>query len=58
MGVESLAPLAPAKVRALVLPVGRIHKERFAVFLDHLYEHHIVQLRDVSPDSRPNRSQS
>jgi len=56
MGVESLAPLAPAKVRALVLPVGRIHKERFAVFLDHLYEHHIVQLRDVSPDSRPNRT--
>ncbi|KAH7033336.1 hypercellular protein A [Microdochium trichocladiopsis] len=56
MGIESLAPLAPAKVRALVLPAGRIHKDRFAVFLERLNEQHVVHLRDISPDSRPNRT--
>ncbi|KAJ1329429.1 trafficking protein particle complex subunit 9-like [Microdochium nivale] len=56
MGVESLAPLAPAKVRALVLPAGRIHKDRFATFLNRLNEQHVVHLRDISPDGRPNRT--
>ncbi|KXJ93184.1 hypercellular protein A [Microdochium bolleyi] len=56
MGVESLTPLAPAKVRALVLPAGRVHKDRFATFLERLNEQHVVHLRDISPDSRPNRT--
>ncbi|KAH6686186.1 hypercellular protein A [Plectosphaerella plurivora] len=56
MSLDSLSPIAPARVRALVVPVGHIKTERFITFLDRLRSEHVVQLRDVSPDGRPNRN--
>ena len=57
MSLDSLSPIAPARVRALVVPVGHIKTERFITFLDRLRSEHVVHLRDVSPDGRPNRSE-
>ncbi|ROT39108.1 Trs120-domain-containing protein [Sodiomyces alkalinus F11] len=56
MSSDPLLPIAPARVRALALPVGRIKTERFASFVERLREEHVVYLRDVSPDGRPNRN--
>lgn len=56
MSLDSLLPIAPARVRALVLPVGRIKRDRFTSFVQRLNEEHVVQLRDISADGRPNRS--
>jgi trafficking protein particle complex subunit 9 len=56
MAQDPLAPLAPAKVRALVLPLGQIKRARFASFLDRLNAENVVHLRDISVDGRPNRS--
>lgn len=58
MTLDSLLPIAPARVRALVVPVGNIKTDRFAAFVARLNEEHVVQLRDISADRRPNRSQS
>ncbi|KAK0727972.1 transport protein Trs120 or TRAPPC9 TRAPP II complex subunit-domain-containing protein [Lasiosphaeria miniovina] len=43
-------------VRALVVPIGQIKRDRFAVFVDRLNVENIVHLRDVTPDGRPNRN--
>ncbi|KAL2760849.1 hypothetical protein ACRALDRAFT_1046005 [Sodiomyces alcalophilus JCM 7366] len=56
MSSDPLLPIAPARVRALALPIGRIKTERFASFVGRLREEHVVYLRDVSPDGRPNRN--
>lgn len=56
MSADSLLPIAPARVRALVLPLGPIKSARFASFLERLRAEHVVHLRDVSADKRPNRS--
>ncbi|KAI1648106.1 Trs120-domain-containing protein [Daldinia loculata] len=56
MSLDSLLPIAPARVRALVLPVGRIKRDRFTSFVQRLNEEHVVQLRDISADGRPNRN--
>ncbi|KAI0422040.1 hypercellular protein A [Xylaria grammica] len=56
MSLDSLLPIAPARVRALVLPVGRIRRERFQSFAQRLHQEHVVQLRDISADGRPNRN--
>jgi hypothetical protein len=40
----------------LVLPIGRIKRERFTAFVDRLNAESVVFLRDVSPDGRPHRS--
>ncbi|KAI0537775.1 hypercellular protein A [Xylaria digitata] len=56
MSLDSLLPIAPARVRALVLPIGRIRRERFQSFAERLHEEHVVQLRDISADGRPNRN--
>ncbi|KAJ2974673.1 hypothetical protein NUW58_g8580 [Xylaria curta] len=50
MTLDSLLPIAPARVRALVLPIGRIKRERFESFTQRLHEEHVVQLRDISAD--------
>jgi hypothetical protein len=57
MTLDSLSPIAPARVKALLLPLGQIRADRFAAFVSRLESEHVVQLRDVSPDPRPNRSQ-
>ncbi|KAI0434725.1 hypercellular protein A [Xylaria sp. FL1042] len=56
MSLDSLLPIAPARVRALVLPIGQIRRERFQSFVQRLNEEHVVQLRDISADGRPNRN--
>jgi hypothetical protein len=56
MAVDPLSPIAPARIRALLLPVGRIKRSRFLAFVELLQDHSQVRLGDVSPDSRPDRS--
>lgn len=56
--MDPLLPIAPARVKALLLPVGRIRADRFAPFVDRLQNEHVVHLRDITADSRPNRSAS
>lgn len=58
MSADSLLPIAPARVKALCVPIGQIKSERFALFLERLHGEHVVHLRDVSADKRPNRSMS
>ncbi|KAJ0161986.1 putative transport protein particle subunit [Colletotrichum tanaceti] len=56
MSLDSLLPIAPARVKALVLPLGQIRGDRFSSFIERLRPEHVVSLRDVSPDGRPNRN--
>ncbi|EFX04579.1 hypercellular protein [Grosmannia clavigera kw1407] len=53
---DPFLPISPARVKALVLPVGPIHQDRFASFLQRLIGESSVQLRDISADGRPNRN--
>ncbi|TPX10904.1 uncharacterized protein E0L32_008110 [Thyridium curvatum] len=56
MSADPLLPIAPARVKALVLPVGRIKRPRFASFVERFNSEHVVHLCDITPDGRPNRS--
>ncbi|KAL2138946.1 hypothetical protein VTI28DRAFT_6011 [Corynascus sepedonium] len=56
MTVDPLLPVAPARVKALVLPVGHITRKRFTAFVDRLNAESVVFLRDVTPDARPHRN--
>ncbi|KAI5461522.1 TRAPP II complex [Mariannaea sp. PMI_226] len=56
MSLDPLLPVAPARVTALVLPLGQIKTERFASFLGRLQQENIVHLRDITADGRPNRN--
>ncbi|KAI8961577.1 Trs120-domain-containing protein [Daldinia sp. FL1419] len=56
MSLDSLLPIAPARVRVLVLPIGQIKRDRFTSFVQRLNEENVVQLRDISADGRPNRN--
>lgn len=56
MAVDPLSPIAPARIRALLLPVGRIKRSQFLAFVDLLQPQCSVRLGDISPDSRPDRS--
>lgn len=56
MSLDPLLPIAPARVKALLLPLGKIKAARFATFAERLQAEHVVQLRDISADGRPNRS--
>ncbi|KAL2855505.1 TRAPP II complex [Aspergillus pseudoustus] len=56
MGVDPLSPIAPARLRALVLPVGKIRRSRFLSFAARLQAENVVRLGDISPDARPNRN--
>ncbi|TQB73062.1 hypothetical protein MPDQ_006230 [Monascus purpureus] len=56
MDVDPLSPIAPARVRALLLPVGKIRKSRFLGFAARLQAENIIRLGDISPDARPNRN--
>ncbi|CAK7219202.1 hypothetical protein SEUCBS140593_003811 [Sporothrix eucalyptigena] len=53
---DPFLPVSPAQVKVLVLPVGPVHRDRFASFLERLKGEYAVHLRDVSADSRPNRN--
>lgn len=56
MTLDPLSPIAPARVRTLLLPIGRIKKARFSSFVERLRPENVVRLGDISPDGRPNRS--
>ncbi|KAI2621650.1 Trs120-domain-containing protein [Hypoxylon sp. NC1633] len=56
MSLDSMLPVAPARVRALVLPIGKVKRERFSSFVHRLNEEHVVHLRDITADGRPNRN--
>ncbi|KAJ6438278.1 trafficking protein particle complex subunit 9 [Purpureocillium lavendulum] len=56
MSLDPLLPVAPARVKALLLPLGKIKAERFASFVERLRAEHVVHLRDISADGRPNRN--
>ena len=56
MGLDALSPIAPARVKALLVPVGQIKSSRFADFIHRLRQENVVRLGDVSPDGRPHRS--
>ncbi|KAI9657003.1 MAG: hypothetical protein M1821_003169 [Bathelium mastoideum] len=56
MPLDPLSPIAPARVRVLLLPVGRIRKSRFQSFVARLEPQFLVRLGDISPDGRPDRN--
>ncbi|KAI8658769.1 hypothetical protein NCS55_01154700 [Fusarium keratoplasticum] len=56
MSLDPLLPVAPARVKALLLPLGHIKADRFASFVARLHNEHVVHLRDISADGRPNRN--
>lgn len=56
MGVDPLSPIAPVRLRALLLPIGKIKRSRFLSFAARLQAENVVRLGDISPDARPNRS--
>ncbi|GAM86133.1 hypothetical protein ANO11243_041440 [Dothideomycetidae sp. 11243] len=55
MGTDPFSPLAPARVRVLVLPFGKITHRRFKAFTARLQQVSAVRLGDITPDSRPGR---
>ena len=56
MGLDPLSVIAPARVKVLALPVGRIVSAKFLSYIGRLQQESIVRLGDVSPDGRPHRS--
>ncbi|KAM3539858.1 hypothetical protein ARSEF1564_007228 [Beauveria bassiana] len=56
MSLDPLLPIAPARVKALLLPVGKVKADRFVSFVERLQTEHVVYLRDITADSRPNRN--
>ncbi|KAI9149447.1 Transport protein particle subunit trs120 [Paramyrothecium foliicola] len=56
MSLDPLLPIAPARVKALLLPLGPIKADRFTSFVDRLHHEHVVHLRDITADGRPHRS--
>lgn len=57
MGVDPLSVVAPARVKIVCVPVGRVKRSRFSSFVERLAQDNVVRLGDVSPDNRPHRSQ-
>lgn len=51
MGADPLSPFAPARVRVLLLPVGRIKKSRFLSIASRLRDEQIVRLKDLDAES-------
>lgn len=54
MPLDSLSYTAPARLRALLCPLGRIKRHRFSSFTQRLHANYVVRLGDVTPD--PQRS--
>ena len=55
--LDQLSPVASARVRAVLLPIGQIKRARFLSFVERLQPENVVRLGDISPDGRPNRSE-
>ena len=56
MALDPLSTIAPARIKALLLPVGHITSTKYLSYVNRLQQEDIVRLGDVSPDGRPNRS--
>ena len=56
MSLDPLSFIAPARVKVLVIPIGRIKRSKFLQCLSRLQQENVVRLGDVSPDGRPHRS--
>lgn len=56
MSVDPFSPVAPVRLRALLLPIGKIKRSRFLGFAKRLQSQNVVRLGDVSPDGRTSRS--
>ncbi|KAL8992680.1 MAG: hypothetical protein Q9188_007527, partial [Gyalolechia gomerana] len=54
MGGNPISIIDPARVKVLLVPVGQVKHSRFLSFLERFEHEDVVQLRDVSPDSRPH----
>ncbi|KAH8682971.1 TRAPP II complex [Tricladium varicosporioides] len=54
--LDQLSPVAPARVRVVLLPIGQIKRARFLSFIARLQPENVVQLGDISPDGRPHRN--
>ncbi|KAG0648336.1 Transport particle subunit [Hyphodiscus hymeniophilus] len=54
--LDQLSPVAPARVRVVLLPIGQIKRARFLSFIERLHPECVVRLGDISPDGRPNRN--
>ncbi|KAL6719650.1 hypothetical protein ACLMJK_001571 [Lecanora helva] len=55
MELDPLSIIAPARVKVLLVPVGRVKQSRFTGFVQRLQSVNVVRLGDVSPDNRPHR---
>ncbi|KFY99708.1 hypothetical protein V498_00562, partial [Pseudogymnoascus sp. VKM F-4517 (FW-2822)] len=56
MVFDPLSPIAPARVKALILPLGQVKRAHFETFVQRLYPENVVRLGDISPDRRPDRN--
>jgi hypothetical protein len=56
--LDQLSPVAPARVRAVLLPIGQIKHARFLSFMERLEAEYAVNLGDISADGRPDRSET
>ncbi len=57
MGGDTFSAVAPARVKVLCVPVGRIKRSRFHEFIERLAQENVVRLGDVSPNRGPHGSQ-
>ncbi|KAL8734573.1 MAG: hypothetical protein Q9166_001473 [cf. Caloplaca sp. 2 TL-2023] len=56
MGGDTFSVVAPARVKILCVPVGRVQQSNFRKFIERLSQENVVRLGDISPDSRPHRT--
>ncbi|KAL8919671.1 MAG: hypothetical protein Q9172_004860 [Xanthocarpia lactea] len=54
MGGDTFSVVAPARVKVLCVPVGRIQKSRFHGFIERLAQENVIRLGDVSPNRGPH----
>lgn len=57
MGGDTFSVVAPARVKVLCVPVGRIHRSKFHGFVERLKQENVIRLGDVSPNRGPHGSQ-
>lgn len=56
MGGDTFSVVAPARVKVLCVPVGRIQRSRFHGFVERLKQENVIRLGDVSPNPGPHGS--
>ena len=57
MGLDPLSPVAPARVRCLLVPCGQISRTQFLRHKQRLEQDSTVRLGDVSPIDEPRNSE-